>query len=861
MANLRKTNWLISTLCKEELQEEIIGNLEEYRFELEQHNRPFKRLRYWKEVINYLRPSFLKSATQNTRSMFIFNPQLTFRNLLKYKSNSIINLTGFILGLTSVIFLYFYIQNEINYDQFHQDKDHIYRVIRQSEINGNSYNIGVTSGPFGPALKSDFPTLVDHTVRVHFNEGLVTYEDKSFMETEMAFVDQNFFEFFSFPLSVGDPKSVLDQVNAVVVSKEIAKKYFGDENPIGQIIEIDQSDKFEVTGILDDFPRKSHLQFNMVFSLKAYGSDSWLNRWWSNGLFTYVKISEPWKAAELNEFLPQFMDKYFAEDFKRNGNRIDLALEPFTAIYFNSDTRYDEVAHGNRTNIRILTLVAFAILFIACFNYLNLTIAQSHQRAKEVGVRKVLGVSKSRLIFQFLGESVLIILLAIAASIGLSIALRPVFNSFFDLNVLFDWFNPTVYYFILILIIGITLTAGVYPALLLSSFNPLSVMKGKRLPVGGNLILRKGLVVIQFVISTFLILSTIFIMVQLNYINNKDLGFDQEAILIVESYNQEIRENDELFIDRIKSLPSVKSVTATSGEPGGFHDGSAIRLNGQSETIKARTVFSDPYYLETFGIPVVAGRGFDDSLSTERETSMMISEKLLADMGMTADEVIGQKAELMGWDLTRTIVGVFKDFHFLSLRDEIEPLVILMAPYHRRIAIKLHSQNLQESITAINEVYDDYAPNYPMNHYFHDASLARQYENEKKQANIFLLFAGVSILLASMGIFGLVSHATQQRQKELGIRKVLGAKVAQIIAIVSKEFIILVSIAALIAIPFSIYFIQNWLNNFAYHIEFSDYWLLFPLGGIITALITSITVGLKTYKSATSNPVESIRYE
>lgn len=859
--SLTRSFGIINRFCKPELVEEIVGNLEEFYFLLQSKKVRFKTIRYWIEVINYLRPALLKPiTTQNKGPMLIINPRHILRTMLKHKSNTLISLTGFTIGLVSAIFLYFYIENEINYDSFHTDKDKIYRVIRQSEINGNKYDIGVTSGPFARALENDFPALVQSSMRVAPDDGLVTYKDISLMEDRIAYVDPGFFQFFSFPLAVGDPKSVLEKVNSVVISKELSKKYFGDSNPIGEILQLDQSEKYEVTGILDDLPNKSHLEYDMYFNLEIFEGEDWINQWWNNGMFTYVKVETPHIAAELTGFLPGFMNKYFGEDFKRNGARIDLTLEPLNSVHF-SQARYDPIKHGNKNNINILTLVAFSILFIACFNYLNLSIAQSHKRAKEVGIRKVLGVSRQRLIYQFLGESLAVIILAVIAAIALSELMRPFLNNYFDLQVIFDWSNPVVYYFITGLLVSITVTAGVYPALLLSSFKPLSVLKGNKLPIGGNLMLRKGLVVAQFVLSTFLILATAFIAIQLSFVKNKDLGFNQEAILLVELYSREVRENKDILMDRIRELPFVEQLTAVSGEPGGFHDGSSIKLSGYANPIKGRTVFTDPNYLKTFGIDVVSGRGFNDSLSTERESAMIINEKMLADIGLAADEVIGKKAEIHGWDMSRTIVGVAKNFHFLSLRDEIEPLMIVMAPYHRSVAIKINSNNLRKSIAEISSIYDENVPNYPMQYYFQDDSLARQYENEETQAKIFLLFAGISILLASMGIFGLVSHAAQQRQKELGIRKILGAKVSQIIGLISWEFIVLVSVAALVAIPITIYFIALWLENFAYHIELTNYWIVFPAGGLITATITAATIALKTYRAAISNPVRAIRYE
>lgn len=793
--------------------------------------------------------------------MLIFSPKIAFRNLLRHKSTTFISLAGFVVGLLSVIFLYFYIENEVNYDAFHVDKNEIYRVKRIGSINGGNYDIGVTSAPFAEGLLNDYPVAIKSVLRAYPEECLVTIEDRQFQEDDVIFADSNFFEFFSYPLSYGNPETVLDEVNSVVISSEIARKYYGDSNPIGQTLIIENEYSFIVTGILDKFPNKSHLSFDMVFSIAIFNSEDWFHGWWNNGLITYAKVDSQQEAEHLNDLLPQFMDKYFGEDFKQSGNKIGLALEPLSALYFNKDTRYDKVNHGNKNNIIILAFVAIAILFIACFNYINLSIAQSYKRAKEVGIRKVLGAHRSRLVLQFLGESILIMLFSSALSILFSEVLLAKFNDYFGLKVIFNWFNSLVVYFFISLFLVTILTSGLYPALLLSSFKPIRVLKGGTVSLGKNLIVRKGLVIAQFSISIFLIIATILITAQINFMKSKSLGYDQNSILIINNNNGEIREKREVFKEAIKELPNVTLVGSSSGAPGGYHDGTTLQIAGIDHNIKVRTVFADTEYLKIFNIPVVAGRGFDSELSSEMGYAMMINEKALSDLGVTAENVIGKKTKVPGWDMERTIVGVYKDYHFLDLKNQIEPQAIMMGDFHRRYIIKMGNHNISETVHEIESLFKSLSPNYPMSYWFQDEQLARHYIEEEKQAKVFIWFALVSIFLACLGIFGLASYSAQQRQKELSIRKVLGASIQQIIGLISKEFMILVALSSVVSTPLCWLFMNHWLADFAYRINLGSNWMVFIIGGIIAFLVAFITISLKAFKTALANPVESLRNE
>lgn len=847
---------LIRYLCREELHEELEGNLHEFYIT---HNNTFSKLSYWYEVIKYLRPSTLRSFTQNRKgSMFIFNPLLTVRNLARQGSSTLINLSGFTMSLVCVFFLYFYIRSEIDTDKFHKDGDQIYRAIRVSQINGNPYNIGITSGPFAKALALDFPGSIQETCRAMPDDILLSYGEKKFIEKEMVFADANFFTFFSFPLQEGLPGEVLRQPNAIVLSTETAKKYFGDKNPIGETMLISNEHSLVVTGLFPEQPENSHLKFDAVVAIDFYANREWFNGWWNNGLFTYIKAETPEIASHVSSQLPQFMDKYFGEDFKESGDRIDLALEPLTDIYFNNETRYDPAQHGDIKTVLILAMVGAGILFIACFNYVNLSIAQSFRRAREIGIRKVLGGDKGRLMLQFVGESFFITLFSILLALFISVLTRPWLNGLFGFDVRFDWTDPQVYLFLGGVVLTIVLLSGVYPAILLSSFRPVNVLKGMKMRKGGTPVLRKGLVIAQFVISICMISLTLLVYRQISFMSEKELGFNKEAILLLANT---LGPNNDAFVKELEGHSSIGPISFSSGEPGNFHDATTLKVEGLNGNFRMRTVAADENYLKVFDIKLVAGRDFSESFQSEEEKGIIINEKGLEELGLKPEEAIGRLVTLPGWDnLKRRIIGIAANYHFSSLREPIEPLALISATANWRIAVKIKS-DIREGMDAVFDTFERLSPGYPVIFSFLDDDLERLYAKEQQQRTVFTSFALVSIFLACLGILGLASYTAQQRQKEFGIRKVLGASGAGILQLISKEYILLIIAAFAIAAPLSWYFIDGWLDGFAYRIDLSRNLHLFLLSGVVTGVVAIASITLKTYKAAVSNPIESIRYE
>lgn len=788
--------------------------------------------------------------------------KLSARNLWNYKTYSLINLSGFSIGMMSVILLYFYIQGELSYDTFHENKEKIYRLVRTSVVNGETSKIAMSSPPFAPTLQLDFEGIMESTLRVSKSDRTVRYKDLSFVETRHHLVDPNFFEFFSYPLIRGDAKKVLSEVNSLVISDKIAEKYFGKEDPMGKILEFGEDDQKVVTGVFKKTDQKSHLDIDLVSSTLRYQNSDWFSNWWANGFCTYIQLKDPKHLDELKAQLPAFMDKHLGEDFKRRGDKNGVILQPLEDIYFADDTNYDGfVSHGSRQTVRILSAVAMAIFFIVCFNYVNLATAISFKRAKEVGIRKVLGGNKQQLIIQFLIEALTITLLASFIAICLSEILLPYFNSFFGIDVSIELYSIQNITLFVIMISGLGTLAGIYPAFLMSNFRPIKALKGTKQKIGQGIFLRRGLVITQFSISVFMIISTLIIVSQLYYLQDKDLGFDQEAVALVE-LNGPMYENVESFRDALRQHPGITNASFMSGQPGGFHDSWTLKLEGQEQNPPLRThsVFVDFDYFKTMELKLITGRNFSEEYSTDVIQAVMLNKTAVKLFGSTPEDIVGKKIKIPSFDsLNHEVIGVVEDYHFATLKDKIAPLFMMVYGDFRTLAIKFDPNTLGQGLASLREEWDKFYPNATLNYEFLDETFYRHYESEQKQSKVFIVFAIISILLSCLGIFGLSSYTTEQRKKEMGIRRVLGASAWQLLKLLSTEFILLILIAAFIASPLVYWFMGSWLANFAYHTFINPLFFLLALGG--TLLIAFSSIIFQTWRSAHVNPVEILKDE
>jgi putative ABC transport system permease protein len=758
--------------------------------------------------------------------------------------------------------IFLFIMNELSYDDFHKNGKNIYRVMRVGNNNGERRNVPYLSPPYGPTLINDYPDAVQASVRLMRDNDLISYDNISFNEKNIYLADKNFFEFFDFRLTKGNSATVLKEPNSIVLSETTAKKYFGNDEPIGKILQFNKDQQLKVTGICKDVPVNSHLQFDMVIPLELLRpmQPDWFTQWPSNGLFTYIQLNPNVDPKQFEKHFPAFMDKYLGDYYASAGFKMGLTIQPLSDVYFTTDA-LDNVKHGNKKMVYIFMCIAILILVIACINFINLATARATDRSKEVGLRKVLGAVRRQLFSQFMLESILYATVACILSIGLVQLLMPAYSNLLGYQLPSFWGNPIVYIFLVAVILIVGLLAGSYPALLLSSFSPIESLKGK-LKVGkSGSFFRKALVVFQFGISVLLIISVVIIMSQMNYMRNTDLGFNKEQTMIVRFDNLAISRKKSQFKNELKTIPAVQNVSLMSGEPGGFHDGYGFEAEGKSqEQLIFRTEYADWDFAKTLGLKIITGRDLSENFKTDSLQSVLINRTAANTLGYTPEQAIGKWIKNLSKDsLRRTIIGVVEDYHFSSMKSRIEPLVISPGTDKRLALIRLKTSQLPSAIAAIKKMYTNVAPDYPFEYSFLDEQFDKAYKTESKQQSVLSIFSMIAIFIACLGLFGLASYTAIKKTKEIGIRKVLGSSVQNIILLLSKDLLKPVLIGTAIAIPIGYYAMNKWLQGFAYRISF--HWWMFAIAVVVAVTIALLTVGLQALKAAIANPIKSLRTE
>jgi putative ABC transport system permease protein len=788
--------------------------------------------------------------------------KVIFRYLVRSRFFTFLNIAGLSIGMACCIIIYLFIKNELSYDRLHRSGESIYRVGRESQINGMAYDIGVTSGPYAPALAQDYDGKIQTICRAASFDGLLfRYHEKSFLEDRNVLADPNFFEFFSYPLLYGDPKNVLENPNSLVVSKSIAEKYFGDENPIGKIINVDLENDLMITGVFDDIPGNTHLQFESVGSLKMFEKEEHFRGWWNNYLYTYVRVDNPLDADYLNKHFPQFMDKYLGDDFKRIGNRTGLKLEPLHDIYFNYQTRYERnVAHGNKLYVYVFGSLALLLIILASINYINLATAQSVERAKEVGIRKTLGSSQGSIATQFLSESLTLCFIAMILALMIAQVTIPLFNATFGTAIPNVHTDTHLWYFLAAMLLVICLLSGGYPAFLLSSFKPIRVLKGE---IKGNfqyMMIRKVLVIFQFGISAVMIMATLFIGNQLRFMHEKDLGFTADQVLKIRINNPVMGENLQSLKDRVLAEKNVINASFTSGHPGGFYDASTVMVEGREENLRMRTLWADENLLGTLNIKMVAGRFFAKDRTSDRTGSVVLNETAVRQLGWSPDEALGKRVMSAQFDSTyKEVIGIIQDYHFESLKEVIEPMIISNSETSRSLLVKVSGGNLSQTVSTIEGIWNSYASGFPIELVFLDDVLGRLYSGEANQGKLFRVFSIISVMIACLGILGLSTYIAVQRKKEIGIRKVLGASTGEVSMLLTKDLLQLVLLANMLAIPIAYLILAKWSESFAYRAPFDP--LLFVVGAAAVTVIALIIVSLNARRVASEDPVKSLRPE
>ena len=782
-----------------------------------------------------------------------------WRNLMKNKMFSFINILGLTIGITVCMMIFLFIMNEFSVDRFHKNARNIYRVMRSFDASKQA--APWLSGPYATALLNDFRGEIKRAVRVMPSNDLISFGNTSFNEKKVYLTDSDFFSLFSFPLMRGNASAVLRDPNSIVLTETTAKKYFGTiDNAMGKVVEMDKDKQLKVTGIAKDIPSNSHLYFDLVVPLSNWYKEPWFNVWINNNNFTYVLLDEHANLAQVEKRFPQFMDKYMGDDMKRLGARFSLSLVPLKDVYFSAGGDFDPVKHGDKTVVFIFLSIAILILLIACINFMNLSTIRAVERSKEVGLRKVLGALRNNLVWQFIGESILLTLIACILSTGLLELLLPYYNSLLGYTLTVSWSALPVYLFLVAVIIIVGFLAGSYPAFFLSAFKPIESLSGKlRLGKGGSLF-KQALVVVQFSISVLLIVGTIIIMKQMDYVKNKELGYDKEHEIIVPIDNGDIYNHLLTFKNELQSKNNIQSVSLMSGEPGGFFDEHTFEAEGQHDIWKSRTEFADFEFVKTLGLKIIAGRDFSPQYATDTTDAVLINRTAASKLGLTPQQAIGKWIKNTIRDSTRRrVVGVVENFNFLSLKEKMDALVISPSEDRRVAVIRIKPGNIESAIATIKQEYNKVAPVYPFEYNFLDQKFDDLYKTDIRQQSILSVFAGLAIFIACLGLFGLASFTATKRFKEIGVRKVLGSSVRGIVILLSKDLLKPVLIATCIALPVGYYAMNKWLQNFAY--KTSLQWWIFLLAAVITFGIALITVSIKAVKAAAANPVKSLRNE
>jgi putative ABC transport system permease protein len=803
--------------------------------------------------------------------------KIAFRNLTKYKFISFINLFGLAVGLTCCLLITTYILNELSYDRYNKNAENTYRVTRDfnNEDGVVSLRLSTISPPFGYYLPNDFPEIQKMTRLLDNGITPLRYKDKLINEQNVFFADENLFDVFTIKVLQGNPKTALSGPFSVMLTEETAKKYFDNEDPMNKVIRANNQFDVKVTGIYKAFPANSHIHpgmlvsFNTLKDSAVYGERNLRTNWGNNSFFTYLLLPPKCNTNRMLAQFPAFIDKHMAnEEYigKQASKYTKLGLQKLTDIHLYSHTDYEAEPNGDIKRVYIFSAIALFILLIACINYMNLSTARSILRAKEIGIRKVIGARKKELISQFLSESVLLSWAAILIAFGLIYLALPWLNKIsgqqISSGILMKW-QILVPVFLTPFIVGIV--SGLYPALFMSSFQPVKTLKGLFKAGGGNISFRKVLVIIQFAISIVLIITTAIVFQQLHYMQKKSLGFDKQHIVVI-PYNNALNDKYEAFRSELLSNVNFKNSARTSRIPTGrlLDDMGAYVLSGDSmkpANTDIKFVSVDYDFIPTYGIQMAAGRNFSRDYSTDT-LSFVLNQSAVKALGWKMPQDAVGKDFKYG-NTKGHVIGVIKDFHFESMHQSIVPLVLEMFPpsryYFNNLSVKFSGNNLAASLSYLENTWKKFLPEIPYQYTFLDENFDKLYEAEQRQGNIFTIFACIAIFIACLGLFGLSAFAISQRIKEIGIRKVLGADVSTIVALLSKDFLKLVGLSAIVAFPVAWYFMNNWLRDFAYRISMP--WWIFIIAGIVAALIALITISFQAIKAAVANPVKSLRTE
>lgn len=860
---------LLRWFCQSQFLEEIEYDLEElFEENLKLHGPRSAYQQYWRDVLRHVKPFFLRNPfsyqRQNSLTMWFNYLKIALRNFRRSKVISTINVLGLSLGLACCLMVSFHVKDELSYDQFLENGSQIYRMLNMEPDRARPYSAGGPI-PFGPTLMQDFPG-VENAVRLWRDyQPTLTLGDKVFQEASLIFTDPDFFEMISFRLTRGNPQTALNEPNTIVLTQSMATKYFGEEDPMGKTIQYNGGRgelEFKVTGVMDDLPHNTHFKFDFLASFLSVKRQ--LNNWGSfKPIWTYVTLNEGVSPDNIRAGLPGFAQKYVPGRV-RDHPGYTLDMEPLNEIYLKSKADRNMKPLGDLTSIYVFAIVGISILLIACINFINLSMAKSLSRAREVGVRKTIGAGRKQLISQFIIESGLTVVLSLVLAIGLCVIFLPVYNSITNkamaLNNLLD---PQFIGFGAFFLLGISLLSGVYPALFISRMKATDALKKGLDKASASLGMRKVFVVFQFMISAVLIIGILITREQMHYMYTKPLGIDKESVLVVP-----VSREEDVFFSDLKAMPEVVSFGVSQRLPVNTlnYDGRTFKVEGNENSVSAQSCVIDEDFVETYDIEMVAGRNhFKGTAST---WEFLINESAVKNFGWGTPENALNKTIFYSQrdSITGPVIGVFKDYHLESLHEVIPPMIMFrnafqgMRDYQRVFtSIKFKTDDLPGFLTKVERNWKSHNTGRPYFNFFIDDSYDQLHEADHRFATIFNYVTFIAVFIACLGLLGLSMLTVDQKKKEIGIRKALGASVMNVTTLLSKGFVKLILIGLILASPVAYYLMNGWLNGFSYRTELG--WDKFLMAFVLTLLVSFVTIGFHTVKAALSNPVNALRDE
>ena len=878
---LRFLRWF----CDDDFLEEVEGDLYEFfQEEVEIHGLNKARRRFLLVALRYVQPYFFgkKEIFQNIKyqlTMIGHYLKISTRHLIKQRFYSLINITGFAMGLAACLLIVLFIKNELGFDSHHPDADRIYRLTWEAKLGDMERKGAVTSTPLAPTLQQEFPEI-ELAARIGPNmyesgnnqirqEG----ELQSVYEEGFIYADPSFIDIFQFPMEKGDGSSALKEPLTMVISASKARQFFGSNNPIGQTMILNENKErpYKITGVMRDLPHHTHLQFNYILSMEGVRASK-IPNWGFNNYVAYVKLAPETKVAEVESKFPAFIKKHEREDIvkkmEEGNNYFRYKLQPVTDIHLYSNGIREYWTHGDAQYVWLFGIIAAFILTIASINFMNLATARSANRAREVGMRKVLGSAKGQLYVQFLTESVLISLIAFLLAVAITAQALPYFNDLTGKQLFFPWYEKGLLLVLLGAALLVGIFSGLYPAAFLSAFKPLKVLKGKLSTGSKSGGFRSTLVVVQFTTSIALIIGSLIIRQQMEFIQNKKLGFNKEQVLIIED-SFTLRDKITTFKKELLSIPEVERVAVTGYLPvdGYTYNGSGTWVDGQEPDteIGCAKWYVDHDYVKTLGMEVIEGRDFSIDMPTDSQ-AILLNQRAVEMLGL--EDPIGKRVNSYTYldqetgELqyeTYTVIGVINDFHFRTMKEDIDALSLVIGGNRNNVMVRTHSEDIRQLVSKVEEKWNTFSPNQKFRHSFLDEQFNKMYDFEERAGTIIMVLTALAIFIACLGLFALATFMAEQRSKEIGIRKVLGASIADVVYLLTKNFAVLVFISVIIAAPIAWYFMKEWLSGFAYRMEMG--WQVFAAAGLSALLIALLSIGYQAVRAAVANPVESIRDE